>query len=146
MEGHQPCRLNLVRGGGIRWYSCLERSWQTFIWTMKSLKCSLKAGMSWSRSNSPCTVTFTCALNRDVKDRYLKYNCMCTHFPCSLHHTKLEEQKFGLEETWQKNCNLYGTTSFLTLVNEGMLASEGCRCSLGHKPTRNGKQIKNNKL
>lgn len=35
----------------------------TLICTMKSRKCSLKAGMSWSRSNSPWTVSLTCALN-----------------------------------------------------------------------------------
>lgn len=35
----------------------------TLICTRKSLKCSLNAGMSWFRLNSPVTNTFTCALN-----------------------------------------------------------------------------------
>ena len=32
---------------------------------MKSRKCSLKAGMSWFRSNSPWTVSLICALNME---------------------------------------------------------------------------------
>lgn len=38
----------------------------TLICTMKSRKCSLKAGMSWFRSNSPWTVSLICALNMGI--------------------------------------------------------------------------------
>lgn len=58
---------------GWRWSMTRERGsqnlagrkWHTLIWTRKSLRCSLKAGMSWFKLNRPVTNTFTWALNKN---------------------------------------------------------------------------------